>query len=449
MRSISLPRIHLIGSVLSVYWDGLKKLAFKKFFLIAVGWCYHGSFGESTLRQRLALVAVLAVSLVSGCGDSTTDSTDPSEDTLASLIAEADERAIFYQVDIQLSSPLSSGRADIYLFMDGETTFVESRRFDNPDPALHVGYSAPLSVDSSAILIHVVTAGLSASRPDEYVCFADISHTTSRHSLSLPCDYSSTVPYYFSVHNVGRSDLHPFHDIEQRLPLWRALVNATENDVNGFYVSVFGTLQRALAGMGQTRFDHKRHSLRPVMETVVGQFIDRYQRQGSIRASELVAIANQVTDYSLPIERIARYQTVFEEFAHIEDVSLTNTGGSLTQKTNELELLTMSSELGRFYLRNAPYEMSDYRTHIVQNVRHESLSDTLYVNWDPIGHMFGYNVYFNGQHVGYSRVPGIELPPNSRGVVTIKAVGYAGEFDGVHHELSDPTLIAGVDNESQ
>ncbi len=275
-----------------------------------------------------------------------------------------------------------------------------------------------------------------------------MDHDTTRHSGSVNCDHASTVTYYLAGDVLGRSTQHPFHDIERRLPLWQALSDSIDNDVVGFYISVFGTLQNAFVGMGQFRFDPDRHSVRPVMETVVSQFIDQYQRKGAATAQDLIDIANSVTDYTLPLERLLRYQSIFDEYAHVEDIDLKNTGGSLTQRSRQLELLSMSNELIRFYLRGAPYEMSDYRTHVVQNVRHKESDGNTIVHWDAIPHMYGYNAYFNGEHVGYSSVPILVLPADSKGTVTIKAVGYAGEFDGVHHELADLSLLAGTVNES-
>ena len=176
---------------------------------------------------------------------------------------------------------------------------------------------------------------------------------------------------------------------------------------------------------------------------------DRYQRQGHASSTDLIDITNAVSDNSLPIERVTRYQTIFDSYAHIEDVNLKNTGGSLTKKVREVELLSMESELGRFYLRHSPFEMSDFRTHVVQNIRHHDSDREMLVVWDPIPHMYGYNLYFNGQHVGYTRLPELRLPSGATGTVTIKAVGYAGEFDGVHHELAELSLLAGAPNDAE
>ena len=395
----------------------------------------------TVLRPILWIIMVLSLA---SCGGSGPEPGASDTDLLTGLIEHADERTLFHQVELTLETHLSSGRIHTYLYLEGEVLPLEVRRFDNPRPSLNLGYNAPLSSEQSALFVQIVPAGLSAGRPDEFVCFAIVNHITTRHNFNVQCDLASTVTYYLAADRVGRSGEHPFHDMEVRLPFWLALYEARENDVIGFYISMFGTLQNSLAGMGRDRFDPERHSLRPVMETIVAQFIDRYQRQGHASASELVAIANAVTDFSLPLERLTRYQTIFDAYAHVEDIDLKNTGGSLTHKVRELELLSMSSELGRFFLRDSPYEMSDYRTHIVQNIHHQESDESMVIRWDPLPHMYGYNTYFNGQHVGYTRLPELQLPNGAQGTVTIKAVGYAGEFDGVHHELSGLSLLAGV-----
>jgi hypothetical protein len=394
------------------------------------------------------LPLILCGLALAGCGKNDAAPQQVETDPFSSLIEQANEQTMFHQVAINLTTPLTSGRVLIYRLLDSDVAFLESRRFDQPNPSLNVGYNAPLSTDESAVLLHIVTAGLTQGRPDEFVCAVAVNHSTTRHNYDLACDHASTVTYYLAGTAVGRSGLHPFHDIEQRLPLWMAFVDSLDNDVIGFYASIFGTLQNALAGMGQSRFSPDRHSIRPVMETIVAQFVDLYQRNGQASSSDLIAIAEAVTDHSLPLARLARFQTIFDGYAHIEDNELRNTGGSLTQKDRQLELLSMSSELARFYLRESPYEMSDYRTHIVQNVRHESNDTGVYVRWDPIPHMYGYNTYLDSQHIGYSRLPTLTLEPGTLGTVTIKAVGYAGEFDGVHHDLAEPSLLAGVSSDA-
>ncbi|MEI2419009.1 hypothetical protein V6O07_01950, partial [Arthrospira platensis SPKY2] len=163
-----------------------------------------------------------------------------------------------------------------------------------------------------------------------------------------------------------------------------------ENNLTAFYVSAFATLKNTLLGLGGTQFDPVRYSIRPVMETVIARFFERYQREGRATSAELVAMANQVTDHTMPLERLVRFQAVFNRFAYVADVKLEATGGTLTQRGAEIELLSMSNELSRFYLRGSPLAMSDYRTRVVQAIHHEHGPDRLKVRWDPIAHMYGY-----------------------------------------------------------
>lgn len=389
-------------------------------------------------------MSLLLALVVAACGKTEHPSHIEEDNPLTGLIEQATEQSVFYQVSISLSTPMRGGILHVYRLLDGNVLHMETRRFDTQSSSINIGYNAPASSDRSAVLLHMVGGGLTAGRPDEYVCFSEVDHKTTRHNFELACDLESTVTYYLAARSVGRSGHHPFHDIDRRLPHWSSLHDAHDNDVIGFYVSIFGTLQNALTGMGRDRFDPERHSIRPVMETIVARFVDSYQRNGQATAEDLVSITNAVTDHALPVERLTRYETIFDNYAHVQDVALKNTGGSLTRKTREIELLSMESELSRFYVHDSPFEMSDFRTHVVQNIRHFQTDTEIAVYWDPIPHMYGYNAYFNGAHVGYTRLPKLSLPPDANGTVTVKAVGYAGEFDGVHHDLAEPSLLAGV-----
>lgn len=395
---------------------------------------------------RPALILFVIAALLSACDNDQIVTTAPEGPGLIADEPGYEERTLFHQMDIELTVPIPYGKIDLYRLLDGEISLLQQSKFDHPNPSIYTRYETPLSSPDSAILMHVYSEQRETIGVEEFVCFVPISHLTTRHAFKLDCGYQSTIAYYLAATEIGQSGLHPFHDAQQRLPLWRAFTQSPDNDVLGFYVSVFGTLQKALGDMGRHRFDIHRHSLRPVMETIVTQFKDEFQRRGSISAAELIRIANRVTDNSLPLERLVRYQSIFEAYSHVEDIELENTGGSLTRRGRDIELLTMANELSRFYLRQAPFEMSDYRTRIVQNVTHRQEADVLQVTWDPIPHMYGYNVYYDGEHTGYTSVPEVTLPPDSRGSVTIRAVGYAGEFDGVHYDLSDPSLLAGVAN---
>lgn len=395
---------------------------------------------------RRTLLSLASVCLVVACGNEELGSQNATSPGLIAEDSGYAERSLFHQMDIELTVPIPYGRVDLYRLLDGEVSFLQRSPFDHPNPSIYTRYETPLSSDDSAILMHVYSEQREAIGVEEFVCFAPISHSTTRHAFKLDCGYHSTVAYYLAATEIGQSGTHPFHDAPKRLPVWRAFTEAPNNDVLGFYVSVFGTIQKALGEMGRDRFDIRHHSMLPVMETIVTLFKDEFQRSGSISAAQLVDIANRVTDRALPLERLVRYQSIFESYSHVEDIELENTGGSLTRRGHDIELLTMFNELSRFFLRQAPFEMSDYRTHIVQNVRHVQKEDALQVSWDPIPHMYGYNVYYDSEHTGYTAVPILELPADARGSVTIRAVGYAGEFDGVHYDLSDPSLMAGVAN---
>lgn len=401
--------------------------------------------GGSLLNLRSIAISALFL-LCAGCGRDPRPDASLDPDPIASLLADAEEKTQFHQIDLALTTQLTSGRIRVYLLIYDELKPLEERLFDQPDPTIHVAYSAPMSVPNSWLAIHIVPYGPTEGSPEEYVCLAQINHDTTRHGQSVRCDLFSTIAYYLSGDRVARTEDHPFIDLASRAAAWKSVLDSPANDVVGFYSSVFGTLQNALVAMGRNHFDPDRFSIRPVMETIVAQSIDTYQRQGQLSASQLVDIANFVTDSSLPLERLIRFQTVFDQYSYIEDVPLSNTGGSLTDRSSKRELLSMSSEVRRFFLRDSPFEMSDYRTHIVQNIHQKPSQHGYQLQWDPIPHMYGYNVYLDGQHIGYSRLPQIHIsaPPGSD--VTIKAVGYAGEFDGVHHELADAPILAGVEN---
>ncbi len=144
----------------------------------------------------------------------------------------------------------------------------------------------------------------------------------------------------------------------------------------------------------------------------------------------------------MPLERLFRFAKVFRDHEYVEQIELENTGGSFTRIGDNLELLTMNNEVRRFYLAGSPFEMSDYRTQVVQRITETRSDAGLVIAWVPISHMYGYNIYLNGQDVGFSKTPSYRLPADSAGTVVIKAVGYAGEFDGVSYEIQPPSFLA-------
>lgn len=395
------------------------------------------------MTQKTSLVLFLLMSLA-GCqkaADTPLVFVDHGEETSAPSAAA--EREAFHQVSLTINTPMAAGVLRQYLMLDSKVALLDTRPFDG-DIRAHIGFNAPVSSQGSVLLFHLTGAAHTTPSALEFVCFAEIEHDTFRHNRELECGNFSTVTYYLVATRIGRSNEHPFHDIVGRFPAWQSLVANPENNLTGFYVSAFATLQNTLLTMGGQHFDPARFSIRPVMETIVARFFETYQREGRVTASELVAIANQVTDHAMPLERLVRFQTVFQRFAYVADVKLEATGGTLTQRGTQIELLSMSNELTRFFLRDSPLAMSDYRTRVVQAIQHEHKGGRLHIRWDPIAHMYGYNVYLDGEQIGFTRLSAIDLPTVESGTLTIKAVGYGGEFDGVHHELTPPTLVAGV-----
>ncbi|HRP05749.1 MAG TPA: hypothetical protein PLV87_12630, partial [Opitutaceae bacterium] len=382
---------------------------------------------EMTRTAPLVLFLLFALS---GCQKSAEPLVFVDHGQQAAAAPAAAEREAFHQVSVSIQTPMAAGVLRQYLMLGSEVSLLDTRPFDG-EIRSHIGFNAPVSSSGSVLLLHLTAAAHTTPSALEFVCFVAIEHDTFRHSREVECDHFTTVTYYLAATRIGRSNEHPFHDIVGRFAAWESLVASPENNLTGFYASAFGTLQNALLGMGDQHFDPARFSIRPVMETIVARFFETYQREGRVTASELVTIANQVTDHTMPLERLVRFQTVFQRFAYVADVKLEATGGTLTQRGTQVELLSMSNELTRFFLRESPLAMSDYRTRVVQAIQHEHAGGRLQVRWDPIAHMYGYNVYLDGEQVGFTRLPAINLPSIQSGTLTIKAVGYGGEFDGV------------------
>lgn len=393
----------------------------------------------TALRSCLRPISLLCMLGLASCGgDVDLESiTQPEEEWMI----EGEERKQIHQVSISVTTPFTAGEIRIYRLLGDDLAKLEVRQFENGNPSLRVTYSAPISTDNSAVFLHILNRSYSSDASNEVVCFAPVGHTSTRHNAEINCDLTSTVAYYLATQRIGQSSQHPFHDIQDRYPIWKSILSSPENDVFGFYASIFGTLQTTLVGMGSEMFKHDRYSVRPIMETVVVQFMDTFQRQGSITSKQLVNLASDVIDHSIPLARLPRYDDIFHEYKYIADGSLEATGGSLIRRGDAVQLLTLDNEVTRFYTSSAPYEMSDYRTHVVQNIAHIQNPSSIEITWEPIAHMDGYNLYYNGQHIGFTHLPTMTLPDDSHGTVTIKAVGYAGEYDGVHHELSGPTLV--------
>jgi hypothetical protein len=173
------------------------------------------------------------------------------------------------------------------------------------------------------------------------------------------------------------------------------------------------------------------------MESVVAQSLEQYQRNGQLSGPQLVQIADQVTGGSLPLARLTRFPEVYESVAHVEPITLTDPKGHLTRRDRVADPPTLHAELQRFFLRGAPLELSDPRTHVPQGVRHVRRDDLLVVEWQPLPHMDGYNLYLQGEFLRTTRQPRVELPASTAGTLMIRAVGYAGEHVGHRHPLAD------------
>ena len=382
---------------------------------------------------RYVLISAM-VFLTFGCGDPQVPDVIASHNGAISPTATV-EREVFHQASLSVRTPLQAGSVRQYLLLGGEVRFLDTRTFDGSELRLHIGFNAPESSTSSAILLQIVAAPHVTPAGMEFVCFAHLVHDSSRHNQELDCGYFSTVTYYIAASHIGRATEHPFHDAPARLPAWKSLVTSPGNDLTGFYVSLFGTLKNAVLGLSGDLFDDRRISVRPVMETIVSRFFAEYQRHGRVSAQALIDIANDVTDHAAPLERLLRFQSIFDRFAHVADVTLEATGGSLTQRGEAVELLTMANEVSRFYLRGSPLSMADFRTRVVRGIRHEARPDHVLVSWEPIAHMYGYAVYIDGEQEAFTRLPQAVLQGIDPSVVTIRAVGYGGEFDGVNYDL--------------
>lgn len=340
-------------------------------------------------------------------------------------------------VEFTLTTPERHGVVDFYRLVGGDLAKLERVPFHQSPVKSFVQYRTPATASESVLLAHVST--LSDARPGsaEYVCMARIPHTGNRHSVALNCDIPSTVTFYMAAVRNGQSGAPPFHDIRDRLPRWEALYGARSNDLIAFLVSMFGTVQNALLDMGRERFSPNGQSIRPVMESLVAQALEQYQRNGQLSATQLVQLADEITGGSLPLARLGRFAESYASVAYVEDVTLSDPHGHLTRRDRAVDLPTLQAELQRFFVRGAPLELSDPRTHVPQGVRHERSPDGVIVSWQPLPHMDGYNVYLNGEYLRATRQPRVLLPPDSIGTVMIRAVGYGGEYDGQRHALAE------------
>jgi hypothetical protein len=389
-------------------------------------------------RLRSALL-VLPLLLAACSRDAATPQDSP--DRTPSLIALVDQhgspQAAIQRIEFTLETPERRGVLDLYRLVGDELVSLERIPFHHAPLKSFVRYDTPAAATNSVLLAHVSTLGDEPVHAPEYVCFARIPHTGNRHAVTLSCDAMSTITFFMAAVRIGRPDTSPFADAAERVPRWEALYGARDNDLIAFFISVFATIQNALLDMGRDRFNARNHSIRPVMESIVAQALDRYQRQGHLSAVELLEIADGVTGGTVPIARLGRFAEVYHGFAYVAPITLSDARGHLTRRDRSVDLPTLDAELQRFFVRGAPLEMADPRTHMPQGVRHERRSDGLFVQWQPLPHMDGYNVYRNGEYLRATRLPHVLLPTDTSGVLQIRAVGHGGEFDAQRHALDD------------
>lgn len=341
------------------------------------------------------------------------------------------------RIEFTLETPERRGFLDLYRLVGDELVSLERIPFHHAPLKSFVQYDTPAAATDSVLLAHVSTLGDDPVRAPEYVCFARIPHTGNRHAVTLRCDPMSTITFFMAAVRIGRPDTSPFADAAARVPRWEALYGARSNDLIAFFISAFATVQNALLDMGRDRFNARNHSIRPVMESIVAQALDRYQRQGHLSAAQLLEIADSVTGGTIPIARLGRFADVYHGFAYVVPTTLSDPRGHLTRRDRAVEQPTLDAELHRFFVRGAPLEMADPRTHMPQGVRHERRPDGLFVQWQPLPHMDGYNLYRNGEYLRATRLPQVLLPTDTSGVLQIRAVGHGGEFDAQRHSLDD------------
>lgn len=401
------------------------------------------------LKPTLAaclLTGLAALVLLSACSrdKEPTVQVEKPDASLLRMMEESAQVPLERQgVEYTLTTPLPHGVVDFYVLVGTDLRKLDRVPFHANPVVSFVDYQNPSTIDQSLLLAHVTTLGDAHPGADEYVCMTRIPHTGNRHSVTLSCDLASTVTYYMSATVISPPGSAPFGDIAGRADRWEALNASRGNDLIAFFISVFGTVHNALIKMAPDRFNPQLQSVRTLMEAISAQALETYQRDGQLSAAQLLQIADDVTGGSLPLVRLTRFPQVYADYAHVEPVTLTDSRGNLTRPDRAVDMHTLQAELERFFLRNAPLEFADPRTHVPQSMRHQRLRDALLVMWDPLPHMDGYNVYLNGEYFLSTRDPRVLLPADATGTVMVRAVGYAGEYDGQRHPLSDePTTGA-------
>lgn len=399
-----------------------------------------GIFWRWTLGTALA--SVLTLGLLAACSRDRpgTQAEDAAGVSILDLVDEHGSAPTDVQsIEFTLSTALPRGVVDFYRLVGNDLNKLERLPFERSPLRSVVRYQTEASVPESVLLAHVSTLGDAHPGPAEYVCMARIPHTGNRHHVELRCDLPATLSFYMAASRIGDSGASPFADAVERLDRWEALDAARGDDLIAFLLSAFGTIHTAILQMAPERFSPDGQSIRPVMESVVARALEQYQRDGRLSATDLVRIADEVTGGSLPLGRLTRFSDVYESFAHVEPITLSDLKGHLTRRDRVADPPTLEAELNRFFVRDAPLELSDPRTHVPQGVRHVLKADELLLEWHPLPHMDGYSVYLNGEFLRTTRHPRFVLPSTATGTVMIRAVGAGGEYPAHRHSLSDET----------
>ena len=393
-------------------------------------------------RRILPGLAAVAL-LLGGCSDDAAETPLPKTEFVGDATPEvfdtATEPTNLQRIEFELYSELDRGTVDVYAFVDGELRQLSTLTFHSSPFRNYAQYESLESTTDSHLLMRIRGTSALVSEAKELYCFSTVRHQVTRHTIPIRCDMASTMTFYMSAEVGSVSSDSPFESIDGRLSVWESYCDARDNDLTAFLISALATIENALLGLGSDKFDRQYRPVRRVMEPIAVNLLDRYQVDGLVLAIDLVEFINNSTGDEIPIGRLLRFDTIFEQYRHVEPVEIHDNGGSLTRRTRRLQLSSLSNELERFFLLGSPLEMSDYRTHLVQNVNFDS--ETGVLRWDALPHMYGYNVYVDGLHVGYTKTSRIvvDLPDPRSG--TIKAVGHAGEFGGVDIRFSD-RLIA-------
>ena len=393
-------------------------------------------------RRFLPGLAAVALTLVA-CSDDVADTSLPKTEFVGDPPLEvfdtATEPTSLQRIEFELHSVLDRGTADVYAFVDGELRRLSTLAFHSSPFRNYAQYESLESTTNSHLLIRIRGSSALVSEAKELYCFSRVRHQVARHTIAIHCDMASTMTFYMSAEVGSPSPNSPFEGIDGRLSIWESYSDASDSDLTAFLISALATIENALLGLGPDKFDRQYRPVRRIMEPIAVNLLDGYQVDGFVLAGDLIDFIRNSTGDEIPIGRLLRFASIFEQYRHVEPVDIHDSGGSLTRRTRRLQLSSLTNELERFFLLGSPLEMSDYRTHLVQNVVFDR--ETGLLSWDALPHMYGYNVYVDGLHVGYTNTSRImvDLPEPRSG--TIKAVGHAGEFGGVEIRFSD-RLIA-------